>query len=486
MNAPIASPATGQTQPAARRARADHEFLPAALEILETPASPVRLALILVIASLWVAGVAWAIWGQIDIVAVAAGKVQPTGRVKLIEPLVTGKVVAIPVENGRQVREGDLLLALDATEAEADRDALTTNLAALRAELARRHAALAALDHPGGPSGPAPEPAFAPDLAPAIRAREKGVLAGDLAELAANLAGLEARSRQSEATRARLAGTIAVKRDLIATLKERVAMRDELVDRHAGARSAVLDALERAQREEAELSSDRGQITEAEASLAVLAREMVKARESFRAEQLQKIAEAERQADELAERRAKAQALVDHLRLTAPIAGMVQALAVSTVGEVVTTGEEVMRLVPQSSSLEVEVYLANKDIGFVHPGQPATIKIETFPFTRYGTIKGTVSRVAADAIPEPEARAAEGDALRRSERGLDRAAPPMRNLVFPVTIKLSATRIVADGTEVPLSPGMAVTAEIKTGQRRILDYLFSPLTEVTSDAMRER
>ncbi len=151
-----------------------------------------------------------------------------------------------------------------------------------------------------------------------------------------------------------------------------------------------------------------------------------------------------------------------HTRLVAPVAGTVQQLAVHTVGDVVQTGERLMIVVPDGTTLEVEAMLPNKDNGFVHAGQSARIKVEAFPFTRYGLIEGTVRSVSNDAVALDE------------------------GLVFPVRIAVKRDTIMAHGRHMKLTPGMAVTAEIRTGDRRIIDYLLSPLARYADEAMRER
>ncbi len=126
-------------------------------------------------------------------------------------------------------------------------------------------------------------------------------------------------------------------------------------------------------------------------------------------------------------------------------------------------------------------------LGFVHEGQKASIKIEAFPFTRYGTIEAVVTRIASDAIPLPEAMAAEGNTQPQPQDSKGSAgAQRVQNLYFPVTLKLSQSTIFTEGKSVPLAPGMAITAEIKTEQRRLLDYLLSPLKKVGSTAVKER
>lgn len=152
-----------------------------------------------------------------------------------------------------------------------------------------------------------------------------------------------------------------------------------------------------------------------------------------------------------------------------------------------TTGQQVMRIVPDDAPLEIEAYAENKDIGFLHEGQEAIIKVESFPFTRYGTLTGTVKRVARDSIPSSDAQVAENDPTQLAKSNTNvTSMGQTQNLVYPVVIGLSKTAVVADGREVPLSVGMTVTVEIKTGSRRLLEYVFSPLIEVGSEAMRER
>jgi hemolysin D len=174
------------------------------------------------------------------------------------------------------------------------------------------------------------------------------------------------------------------------------------------------------------------------------------------------------------------------MTLRAPLSGTIQASSVTTVGQVLTSGEEIMRIVPEDAVLEIECYLPNQDIGFVKEGQDAVVKIESFPFTRYGTINARVTRVARDAIPQPEAEQTETNSQKQTKSTQSGVAQRTQNLVFPVTLKPEATLIGIDGTNIPLQAGMATTVEIRTGSRRILEYIFSPLVQVGSEAMKER
>jgi hemolysin D len=483
MNKPLQPPRLSEPS-APRRRRADNAFLAPALEILETPPSPVRVALIWIICALAAASIAWAYFGRIDIIAVAQGKFQPTGRVKVIEPLETGKVAALHVFNGSRVAAGDILVEFDRSSAEADAQSARAGLASSRAEAARRGAALeAALSRQ---FDPAPTIAWTGDTPPALRAREQRVFAADLGQVAAALASFEAQRAQKQAERDQLLLTIGTQKNLVATLQERVDMRTLLVAERVGAKAAVIDATETLQYQITQLAIQKGQLASGSRALEVFDKDMQKAIEAFRAENAEKLSEAERQAEDLEQKLAKAEAAIEHLTLKAPIAGTVQASALTTIGQVVSSGQEVMRIVPEDAGLEIEVYVLNKDIGFVKPGQEAVVKIESFPFTQYGTILARVTRVARDSIPEPEASQNEGDPARAAASSSFAGAERTQNLVFPVTLEPEVASIGVEGRPAPLTSGMAATVEIKTGSRRILEFIFSPLLQIAGSAMHER
>jgi hemolysin D len=486
MNKPVQTPEPVRPgpRPPRRSTAIDNEFLAPALEILETPPSPVRIALIWIISALVLASLTWSYFGRIDIIAVAQGKFQPRGRVKVIEPLETGKVAVIHVANGARVAAGDVLVELDRSEAEADDQAARTGLAAARAEATRRTTAIAAART--RQFEPTPTIVWSDDIATVLREREQRVLAADLGQLAASLASLAAQREQKTAERDQLVKTIATQRNLVATLQQRVDMKTELMEDKVGAKTAVIDATETLQYQLTQLAMQQGQLSSANGGLEVVAKDSEKAVQTFISDNAQKQDEAERQAEDLEQKLAKADAMIEHLTLKAPISGVVQASAVTTIGQVVSSGQEIMRIVPDDAGLEIEVYVLNKDIGFVRSGQEAVVKIESFPFTQYGTIGAHVTRIARDAIPEPDASLIEGDPARAANSATFAGAQRTQNLVFPITLHPDSTTIEVNGQPFQLTSGMATTVEIKTGTRRILEYLFSPLVEVGSNALRER
>ncbi len=173
--------------------------------------------------------------------------------------------------------------------------------------------------------------------------------------------------------------------------------------------------------------------------------------------------------------------------LTAPIAGTVQQLAIHSVGGVMTPAEELMTIVPDSAPVLIEAMVENRDVGFVHAGQAAEIKVETFPFTRYGLLSGHVLDVSRSSVASGRRRG--GDRIFSDEgtaRGKPGAGEGDPSPAYVAHIALDRTSLLVDGHAEPITPGMAITAEIKTGRRRVIDYLLTPLREYVHDGLRER
>jgi hemolysin D len=481
----LTAPARGSARAQPQLTAADREFLPAALEILVKPPSPIGRALLVAICVLFVAALAWSYFGWMDIYAVAPGKVQPDGGSKVVQPLEPGKVIAVHVANGSYVNAGEVLLALDSTELDAERDADARDLDAAKGEAARRQAAIAAAQTESLEPLPIAYPA---DVTQPVRRREEGVLVADLAKLRSSVATLRAQLAEKEATKERLTSTIEARAKLIALAKERVAMREKLDTLGAGSRAQTIEAAEQYETQVTTDTGDRGQLIETTAAMVELDRKIEEAAREFIADQSQKLATIEQKRDHLEEDLIKAQAKASHTELKAPISGTIQALAVSSLGQVVTSGQPLLTIVPSNDPVEIKAMIANQDIGFVKTGEPAVVKVDAFPFTRYGTIAGTVAKVSSDAVDERDATELSDAANAARPQGAAPGGTPAKtqNLVFPATIRLAQHFIEIDGKQVALMPGMGVSVEIKTGRRRAIDYLLSPLREVTSHAARER
>lgn len=473
--------------------RRDMEFLPAALEILETPQSPVRIAFLWFICVLATSLLAWGWFGKFDIVATAQGKIQPVGRVKIIESLEHGKTSSVVVGNGDRVEAGDIVAELDDTETRADEAAKSTSLHTLHAEILRRIVFREVLvgfktslwQQPDGPEYPVL--AFSGEIPVSIRHREQTVFEADLRGVWASIVSIAAQRRQKEDQIAGLTEAIASQRELVRTLEQRVNMRAQLFLSRAGSQVEVFDATQEYQEASSALADKTAQLMGSKAEVNVVIAEGEKIVETASADNSNRWLEALRAKDELEQELIKIKSRRQRLQIRSPTDGVVQLSSITSVGQVVTANTELMRIVPFASVLEIEAYLPNKDIGFVEVQQSAIVKVEAYPYTRFGVLKGEVKHISADAIPEPDAQNLESTIAQTTQSVVPTGnAQRVQNLVFPVTVALQDSVMQISGRLVPVTPGMSVTVEIKTGQRRILEYLFSPLAEVTSEAMKER
>ncbi len=467
--------------------RRDRQFLPAALEVLETPSSPTRRALLLTLCAFVVLATAWSFVGRIDIEAVAKGKIQPSGRVKVIEPFEPGRVSAILVDDGAVVKKGDRLIALDPIEVRADENVATQDLAADLADTARYRAAIDAVDLDHSRVSTDPTVTWAPPVPRELRLREQQALVADLVNLSSALQNLDMQIAERRATISRLDHSLKADGKLASTLQQHVDMRETLQSHGTGTKADFLAALQDFQRAQATLVADQGQRGEAQAAIGTLVSEKAKALGQFRSDSANKFADASNKVVVDGETVDKAHARLQRSTLVSPVDGIVQKMAVTSIGQVVTTGQELMIIVPSGGALNITAFIDNIDIGFVKAGQDVAIKLDAFPFTRYGTLKGKVVSVATDAIDEDEARRMQANATSLvNSSSMASANSQSQKFVFPITIALDRSSFQIGGAVVPLSPGMSVTADINTDSQRIVDYLISPLTQTTSEALHER
>jgi hemolysin D len=420
-------------------------FLPAALSLQETPVHPAPRRAMAAIVMLFVVALGWSIVGQVDIVAVAPGRIEVSEHTKVIQPLEAGVVRSIHVHDGDKVLPGQLLVELDATGASADRTSVHEQLQMARSEVARSVALLDALK------------------GDAWASRADRLTRAEWGDITAKLAKLDAESTH------RLA-ELATHRELLAKLDTTVPLARQreddfkaLADQGYVAGHAGQDRTRERIELERDLATQRARVKEAEAALA----ESRNARAAYLAETRRTLNERLTQASlkqaQFTQEGAKTEHKERLTRLTAPVAGTVQQLAIHTTGGVVTPAQPLMVIVPDGAEVTADVVIDNKDIGFVREGQAAQIKLETFSFTRYGTVGATVVSVSADAVNDEK-----------------------RGAIFPTTLKLATSQIDVDGKAIRLGPGMNVTAEITTGKRRVIEYLLNPVQRSLSESFRER
>jgi hemolysin D len=442
-----------------RRLTEEVAFLPAALSLQESPVHPAPRRAACLIIGLFILALLWSVIGEVDIVAVAHGRIIVVERTKMIQPLERSIVRRVLVKDGDRVEAGQHLVELDPTVAGADSVGLAETQKAIESEVSRVRGLIQVL----AGHGPTPRVSFARSWTRAERSIAEAQLAAEWREITAKLEKLasEIKRRQAESATAR-----AVTAKLEATLpmsQQRELDASRLADQGFMPVHAAQDRLRERIELERELVAQRARLAETEAAV----KESEDSHASYVAEVRRVLQDREAQASLKAQQITQEQAKATYRQrltsLTAPVDGIVQQLAVHTPGGVVTEAQTLMVIVPDSAAVTAEVVIENKDVGFVQVPQPAEIKLETFPYTRYGTVPAVVSRVTADAVADEK-----------------------RGALFPATLTLLVPHIEIGGRAVRLSPGMNVTAEIKTGKRRVIEFLLSPVQRAGRESLRER
>lgn len=424
--------------------------------------------------------IGWAIVGHVDIIATASGKIVPTGRTKTIQPLETGIVSAIHVQDGDRVAAGQVLIELDRTVTQAERKHVAQDLVASQLDVAR----LVALRD--GFSGTIPT-----DLTPPAGAMETDIArarSSMKAQASEQLAKLASINRQIEQKAAEFQSTTATIAKIDASLplvEESATIRRKAMEIQYGNHIAYLEAQTKLVEQRNERMVQQRKLVEVEAARQALEQQVEQTKAGYERQVLSDLSDAQKKVDELGQDLIKAERKSSEQILRSPIDGTVQQLALHTVGGVVTPAQQLMVVVPADSKLEAEAMISNRDIGFVSAGQPAEVKIDTFNFTRYGLLHGNVVSVSQDAIvrdkPAEKAGASKtGGALSNSSE------PEGQELLYSARISLDATQMQVEDKLVNLAPGMAVTVEIKTGTRRIIEYLMSPVLRYRHESLRER
>lgn len=431
------------------------EFLPPVLEIMETPPSPtLRWTYWLIILFLALASL-WAYVGTIDIVVVARGKMVPDGQLKVVQAADAGRVAEISVKNGDLVAAGDHLLALDREDQSGNLEALERALAQHRAD-ELMHAALLTSDPAAAFDGQA-------IAEPELRRATQQLLIERYASHQSELRqlGEAQQSLRSEQSTVRI--QMAQLEQTIPLLKQQMLSSGTLGDEGNTSQSAILQLRSDFVAKQAEQEAAKERLNQIERQIAQVGAQRDALVGQFRAGAAEAQRLASSQIAQLEFDIREQERLAARKILSAPVAGYVHDLEVHTVGAVVTAGQQLLSIIPTDLPLIAEIAIENKDIGFASEGDPAELKLDAFPFTRYGVLQGTLTSIG------------------RSTEEVDG-----QGAVFKATVELSQQEMTAGETTVPLTPGMTLSADIKTGERRIAEYFLSPLLRYRDEVLRER
>ena len=436
------------------------DFLPAALEIQETPPLPASRFILWSILIFFTIAIIWSYIGQINIVCVAHGKIIPTGKVKKIQSPESGVVKKINVIDGEKVIYGQPLVELDTTMDGAEYIKIQEQQLLYKLERVR---ILTILD----------------EINPV---RNKYDHLKDVETADPELLWLlkEKITRQIEEHKTTIAALMDEKNQRIAeseVIKKRVQQLDltiPLVTERAGSSEVLVKKNMLPRLQWLELEQERlNQVKEREiqfklldglkAGIANINKQLQLKKTRLEIRLLSEFSDMENRISALEQEKIKIKKSINLKKLIAPVSGTVHQLLIHTVGGVVTPAQELMQIVPDQGSIEVEAWLPNKDIGFVYEGQEAEIKIETFPFTKYGTIDAEITNISGDATLDEQ-----------------------MGFVYAIRLGMSRTTMKINEKTVKLTPGMLVTVEINQGKRRLIEYLLSPLLRYKDESIRER
>lgn len=439
----------------ARQQETHYGFLPAHLALAETPPSPFARITALTLSAGVLLTLLWACWGQLDIQATASGRLLVFGRSQIIQSYEQAKVITIHVEDGQAVAANAPLLTLNTLGVSQD-------LSRLREQQAFQYQTLIRYQALYGNQAVTQHP----DYTRLTLAQQQALAENhqsELHEYRSTLNNLRAELGVNQANQAARRGDMASLTTLLANIRPRLQARRTLSQSQAISRVEYLE-------QEKELLETQRQLAQQQAELEVLQSQQQSLQErlaGFKAQKqrewIEKRQQAQLQLTAIEQELAKLSER-EHLEvIRAPVAGTVQQLAIHTQGAVVQPAQQLLVIVPNEGVQYAEVKILNKDIGFVHQGQTVSIKVDAFPYTRYGTIDGELVSVSRDATTDEQL-----------------------GLVFPARVKLSRGEMQIDNQPVRLTPGMSVVAEVKTDRRRVIDYLLSPVREYQAEALRER
>lgn len=437
--------------------QSDHEFLPAALEIMEKPPSPGLRWLMLILCSLFAIALLWSFIGKVDVVATATGKVVPSASSKIIQPIEIGSIRAIHVKNGEQVKKGQLLIELDPTISTADEAQSSQQLLSAEIVRARNDALMSHLK--GGRARFIPPPGTSVDVA----TTQAQFVRSAIAEYEAEKAGLRQQRAERQAQLAGAEAEITKLEQTLPLLDKQLAARQELADKGYFSKLRLLEFEQLRVEHIQNIEVQRANAAEARASIRNLDAQIRRLREAFGRGAVSEMADAEDRSAMASSELLKSAKRREFQQIRSPVDGTVQQLTLTTIGGVVQPAEPIMVIVPDDAAVQVSAKILNKDIGFIYEGQPVRVKIEAFNFTDHGLIPGIVDNISRDAIQDENL-----------------------GLVYDTRIKLNKRFLMVNGQRQDVGPGLAVQAEIKTGERRIIDYLLSPIAKTMDEAGRER
>ena len=441
------------------------DFAPGILRAQHENAPPLPRIVLYIALALFAVMLAWAVFGRLDIIAVAQGKLIPSSYVKIVQPAESGVLREILVGDGQEVKAGQVLLRMDTQVTDADQATVDTDLMLRRLQLRRIEAELAGVAFTA-------KPGERTDLIQQVTAQSL-----------ANRRAYESQLESEQAALAKAQQDLSGAMEMESRLKQTVPIYQETEAAHQNlakdgfiSRLALLDKTRERIEKEQELKAQTHQVASLRASIEQSRKKLAQITSAYRQQLQNERSEANGQRLRLEQESGKQAYRHNLLELKAPQDGVVKDLATHTPGTVVSPGTILLTLVPRNDPVKAEVWVTNEDAGWVEVNQAVKIKIAAFPFNKYGMVKGHVETISPDAAELPDTR--ERD--RKDTR--EHVMPPSG---FRALVALDSPYLERDGKRFRVSAGMLVSAEVNLGSRTVMEYLLSPVQKVTHEAGRE-
>ncbi len=426
-----------------RKINDSYEFKPLLSEIEESPVSPLGRFTFWTVVSLIIITILWLIIGKIDIVITARGIVIPDGEAKIIQPLETGVIKEILVKEGDFVRKDQLLVLIDTMTTDAQLKTVKENLETSKEEAKRLEAQ---------------------GLEQKFNSKDEVQKNLYNESLKALNSLIGAKNQEIKQIERQIDSNLAQKRDYENQLQSSVDREKRLEGiKDIVAYNDIKEAQDRTIALRESVNRTEAEIKRLQAQKRQIQNEIAQLKADFKAQKLETLIENNKKIKELEASKEQIEFSNINQRITAPVDGYVDKLMVHTIGGVVTPAQELIALTPADIPLLIKATVLNKDIGFIKPDMPVSIKIDTYDFQKYVLLHGKVKSISQNSIENEE------------------LGP-----VYEIYITLDKNTLIIDGKEQKISTGMTLNAEIEIGKRRIIEFFIYPLIKYMDEGVSVR
>lgn len=434
-----------------------HQFKPSIVEVQDSPASPFGRAVAWILCLIIFIAILWSCMANIDIIAVSQGKIVPVGNTKIIQSNIDGTIKSIKVKDGSYVKKGDILIELDTESLSADLNSLIKQFEAESVKLRRSNSMLLYID-----KGLIEKPKYE-DLKSINNEMQQLLFIEEYKDLESSLNMLQDSLNQKNHELNNINKNIEHYTKTLDMMKDRSRRIKILLDKDMASKMEYMEFEEKQIREQNELDNLNSKKNQTLSIINEIKEKIIFTKIENKKKHLLQVEESFNLINRINEEIQKNKVVTKYSNIKAPVSGIVQELKFHTVGGVIEMAQEVLKIVEENSDIEVEAFILGKDIGFIKKGLPVAVKIDSFLFTKYGVVDGIVENISEDAISDEKL-----------------------GLIYKTKVRLLEKEINVDGKKIKLSYGMGVTAEIKTGTRKVIEFFLSPITKAANESIRER